>query len=156
MWFTEHTLKMPSVNKQYHNLQEVCVRHYGNTRQKQLTAWRGLHLHSLPSTKSTELLFESHWVWIRSFVNFFLVLPNLQATKAGAASMIHYMVLISARLVLLTLCGWVLCWTLVNLFRSHSVLNLLFLGYPWVLQFYYSIRWVLRNYLGSSCYGAVG
>lgn len=53
-----------------------------------------------------------------------------EATKAGAASMIHYMVLISARLVLLTLCGWVLCWTLVNLFRSHSVLNLLFLGYP--------------------------
>ncbi|XP_058411825.1 transmembrane protein 39A isoform X2 [Diceros bicornis minor] len=52
------------------------------------------------------------------------------AAKAGAASMIHYMVLISARLVLLTLCGWVLCWTLVNLFRSHSVLNLLFLGYP--------------------------
>ncbi|XP_042523381.1 transmembrane protein 39A isoform X2 [Dipodomys spectabilis] len=52
------------------------------------------------------------------------------ATKAGAASMVHYMVLISARLVLLTLCGWVLCWTLVNLFRSHSVLNLLFLGYP--------------------------
>ncbi|XP_010355754.1 transmembrane protein 39A isoform X2 [Rhinopithecus roxellana] len=52
------------------------------------------------------------------------------ATKAGAASMIHYMVLISARLVLLTLCGWVLCWTLVNLFRSHSVLSLLFLGYP--------------------------
>ncbi|KFO30732.1 Transmembrane protein 39A [Fukomys damarensis] len=44
--------------------------------------------------------------------------------------MVHYMVLISARLVLLTLCGWVLCWTLVNLFRSHSVLNLLFLGYP--------------------------
>ncbi|OWK06179.1 TMEM39A [Cervus elaphus hippelaphus] len=53
-----------------------------------------------------------------------------EATKAGASSMIHYMVLISARLVLLTLCGWVLCWTLVNLFRSHSVLNLLFLGYP--------------------------
>ncbi|XP_008265107.1 transmembrane protein 39A isoform X2 [Oryctolagus cuniculus] len=52
------------------------------------------------------------------------------ATKVGAASMIHYMVLISARLVLLTLCGWVLCWTLVSLFRSHSVLNLLFLGYP--------------------------
>ncbi|XP_066203508.1 transmembrane protein 39A isoform X2 [Saccopteryx leptura] len=53
-----------------------------------------------------------------------------EATKAGAASLVHYMVLISARLVLLTLCGWVLCWTLVNLFRSHSVLNLLFLGYP--------------------------
>lgn len=53
-----------------------------------------------------------------------------EATKAGAASMIHYTALILARLVLLTLCGWVLCWTLVNLFRSHSVLNLLFLGYP--------------------------
>lgn len=78
---------------------------------------------------------------------FLLVLPNLQATKAGAASMIHYMVLISARLVLLTLCGWVLCWTLVNLFRSHSVLNLLFLGYPWVLQFYHFIVNLLRNYL---------
>ncbi|KAG3266233.1 TMEM39A-like, partial [Ictidomys tridecemlineatus] len=52
-----------------------------------------------------------------------------EATKAGAASMIHYMVLILVHLVILTLCGWVLCWTLVNLFRSHSVLNLLFLGY---------------------------
>ncbi|XP_071070878.1 transmembrane protein 39A isoform X3 [Dasypus novemcinctus] len=52
-----------------------------------------------------------------------------KATKAGAASMIHYMVLISACLMLLTLCGWVL-WTLFILFRSHSVLNLLFLGYP--------------------------
>ncbi|XP_006522559.1 transmembrane protein 39A isoform X1 [Mus musculus] len=52
------------------------------------------------------------------------------ATKAGAASTVHYTALILARLVLLTLCGWVLCWTLVNLFRSHSVLNLLFLGYP--------------------------
>ncbi|XP_068926077.1 transmembrane protein 39A isoform X2 [Petaurus breviceps papuanus] len=52
------------------------------------------------------------------------------ASKVGAASVIHYVLLITARLVLLTLCGWVLCWTLVNLFRSHSVLNLLFLGYP--------------------------
>lgn len=51
---------------------------------------------------------------------------HLQASQVGATSAIHYMV----RLVLLTLCGWVLCWTLVNLFRSHSVLNLLFLGYP--------------------------
>ncbi|NWS89091.1 TM39A protein, partial [Toxostoma redivivum] len=49
-----------------------------------------------------------------------------EASQVGATSLICYMV----RLVLLTLCGWVLCWTLVNLFRSHSVLNLLFLGYP--------------------------
>nr|XP_048674283.1 transmembrane protein 39A isoform X2 [Caretta caretta] len=53
-----------------------------------------------------------------------------EASQVGATSVIHYMALIMARLVLLTLCGWVLCWTLVNLFRSHSVLNLLFLGYP--------------------------
>ncbi|MBN3286653.1 TM39A protein, partial [Polyodon spathula] len=45
-------------------------------------------------------------------------------------SMVRYTVLIAARFILLTVCGWVLCWTLVNLFRSHSVLNLLFLGYP--------------------------
>uniref|UniRef100_A0A6B2FGG7 Transmembrane protein 39A n=1 Tax=Bothriechis nubestris TaxID=1766655 RepID=A0A6B2FGG7_9SAUR len=53
-----------------------------------------------------------------------------EASQVGTSSMIHDMVLILARLVLLTLCVWVLCWTLVNLFRSHSVLNLLFLGYP--------------------------
>lgn len=68
--------------------------------------------------------------WCTNVYKFLSVLPHLQATKAGAASMIHYTALILARLVLLTLCGWVLCWTLVNLFRSHSVLNLLFLGYP--------------------------
>ncbi|KAF7477629.1 Hypothetical predicted protein [Marmota monax] len=91
-----------------------------------------------------------------------------EATKAGAASMIHYMVLISARLVLLTLCGWVLCWTLVNLFRSHSVLNLLFLGYPCPLSpdlirneveclkadFNHRIKEVLFNSLFSAYYVA--
>ncbi|XP_028937130.1 transmembrane protein 39A isoform X1 [Ornithorhynchus anatinus] len=53
-----------------------------------------------------------------------------EASRAGAGSLARYLVLIAARLALLTLCGWLLCWTLVNLFRSHSVLNLLFLGYP--------------------------
>nr|XP_033799050.1 transmembrane protein 39A isoform X4 [Geotrypetes seraphini] len=53
-----------------------------------------------------------------------------EASQVGTTSMVHYTALITARLVLLTLCGWVLCWTLVNLFRNHSVLNLLFLGYP--------------------------
>ncbi|XP_062956165.1 transmembrane protein 39A isoform X2 [Cynocephalus volans] len=91
-----------------------------------------------------------------------------EATKVGAASMIHYMVLISARLVLLTLCGWVLCWTLVNLFRSHSVLNLLFLGYPCPLSpdlirneveclkadFNHRIKEVLFNSLFSAYYVA--
>ncbi|XP_014947945.1 transmembrane protein 39A isoform X2 [Ovis aries] len=91
-----------------------------------------------------------------------------EATKAGASSMIHYVVLISARLVLLTLCGWVLCWTLVNLFRSHSVLNLLFLGYPCPLSpdlirneveclkadFNHRIKEVLFNSLFSAYYVA--
>ncbi|XP_058886517.1 transmembrane protein 39A isoform X2 [Acipenser ruthenus] len=53
-----------------------------------------------------------------------------EATQTGPTSVVRYTVLIAARCVLLTLCGWVLCWTLVNLFRNHSVLNLLFLGYP--------------------------
>ncbi|KAE8621236.1 hypothetical protein XENTR_v10004735 [Xenopus tropicalis] len=53
-----------------------------------------------------------------------------EASQVGTSSMVHYAALITARLVLLTLCGWVFCWTLVNLFRNHSVLNLLFLGYP--------------------------
>ncbi|MGH0189142.1 UNVERIFIED_CONTAM: hypothetical protein FKN15_033608 [Acipenser sinensis] len=52
------------------------------------------------------------------------------ATQTGPTSVVRYTVLIAARFVLLTLCGWVLCWTLVSLFRNHSVLNLLFLGYP--------------------------
>ncbi|XP_030635766.1 transmembrane protein 39A [Chanos chanos] len=53
-----------------------------------------------------------------------------EASQASPSSLVHYVVLIAARLSLLTLCGWVLCWTLVNLFKNHSVLNLLFLGYP--------------------------
>ncbi|XP_064413257.1 transmembrane protein 39A isoform X3 [Latimeria chalumnae] len=53
-----------------------------------------------------------------------------EVSQTGTTSVVRYTVLISARLILLTLCGWVLCWTLVNLFRNHSVLNLLFLGYP--------------------------
>ncbi|XP_077096559.1 transmembrane protein 39A isoform X2 [Siphateles boraxobius] len=49
---------------------------------------------------------------------------------ACPASLVRYTVLVVVRLVLLTLCVCVLCWTLVHLFRNHSVLNLLFLGYP--------------------------
>ncbi|XP_043096299.1 transmembrane protein 39A isoform X1 [Puntigrus tetrazona] len=53
-----------------------------------------------------------------------------EASLAVPSSLLRYVALITARLILLTLCGWVLCWTLVNLFKNHSVLNLLFLGYP--------------------------
>ncbi|MEQ2191427.1 Transmembrane protein 39A [Xenoophorus captivus] len=51
-------------------------------------------------------------------------------SQSSGGSLLRYIVLIAARLSLLTMCGWVLCWTLVNLCRNHSVLNLLFLGYP--------------------------
>ncbi|OCT93646.1 hypothetical protein XELAEV_18011321mg [Xenopus laevis] len=53
-----------------------------------------------------------------------------QASQVGTSSVVKYSALIIGRLVLLTLCGWIFCWTTVNLFRNHSVLNLLFLGYP--------------------------
>ncbi|XP_010884791.1 transmembrane protein 39A [Esox lucius] len=53
-----------------------------------------------------------------------------EASQTSPGSLVRYVVLIAARLSLLTLCGWVLCWTLVNLFKNNSVLNLLFLGYP--------------------------
>uniref|UniRef100_A0AAV2LMQ1 Transmembrane protein 39A n=1 Tax=Knipowitschia caucasica TaxID=637954 RepID=A0AAV2LMQ1_KNICA len=53
-----------------------------------------------------------------------------EVSQSIGGSLVRYVVLITARLCLLTLCGCVLCWTLVNLCRNHSVLNLLFLGYP--------------------------
>ncbi|XP_062303099.1 transmembrane protein 39A isoform X1 [Osmerus eperlanus] len=53
-----------------------------------------------------------------------------EASQTSPCSLVRYVVLITARLIMLTLCGWVLCWTLVNLFKDNSVLNLLFLGYP--------------------------
>lgn len=57
-----------------------------------------------------------------------------QVSQSSGGSLLRYVVLIAARLSLLTMCGWVLCWTLVNLCKNHSVLNLLFLGYPWVFH----------------------
>ncbi|XP_051558033.1 transmembrane protein 39A isoform X1 [Myxocyprinus asiaticus] len=53
-----------------------------------------------------------------------------EASQSSPVSLVQYVLLIVARLSLLTLCGWILCWTLLNLFKKHSVLNLLFLGYP--------------------------
>ncbi|RXN16583.1 transmembrane 39A [Labeo rohita] len=55
---------------------------------------------------------------------------SLASLASPSSSLVRYVALIAARLILLTLCGWVLCWTLVNLFKHYSVLNLLFLGYP--------------------------
>ncbi|KAG7234644.1 hypothetical protein INR49_004169 [Caranx melampygus] len=64
------------------------------------------------------------------FLLFLYLLVALFVSQSSGGSLLRYMVLIAARLCLLTMCGWVLCWTLVNLCKNHSVLNLLFLGYP--------------------------
>ncbi|XP_077570173.1 transmembrane protein 39A [Stigmatopora nigra] len=53
-----------------------------------------------------------------------------ELSHSTPVSQVCYLVLMAARLCLLTVCFWVLCWTLVNLCKNHSVLNLLFLGYP--------------------------
>lgn len=54
----------------------------------------------------------------------------VQVSQSIGGSLVRYVVLITARLSLLTMCGCVLCWTLLNLCKNYSVLNLLFLGYP--------------------------
>ncbi|KAI3376949.1 hypothetical protein L3Q82_000188 [Scortum barcoo] len=53
-----------------------------------------------------------------------------EVSQSSGGSLLRYVFLIAARLCLLTMCGWVLCWTLVYLCKNYSVLNLLFLGYP--------------------------
>lgn len=96
-------------------------------------------------------------VWVKSILavlvpQFFCQLRYslVQVSQSSGGSLIHYVVLIAARLSLLTMCGWVLCWTLVNLCKNHSVLNLLFLGYPWV--FYPTQPHTLnRTYLKQTC-----
>lgn len=68
------------------------------------------------------------------FFHCFLLIKILcvmfQASLVCPSSLVWYVALIATRLILLTLCGWVLCWTVINLFDNYSVLNLLFLGYP--------------------------
>ncbi|XP_018614126.2 transmembrane protein 39A-like isoform X2 [Scleropages formosus] len=58
-----------------------------------------------------------------------------KTSQVSVTSLLQYMILMSSQLVLLMLCGWVLCWTLIRLFRNHSVLSLLFLGYPFGVYF---------------------
>lgn len=67
-------------------------------------------------------------VWLRSSSSIACLVKVSQS--GGGGSPLRYVFLIAARLSLLTMCGWVLCWTLVNLCKKYSVLNLLFLGYP--------------------------
>ncbi|XP_023690466.1 transmembrane protein 39A-like [Paramormyrops kingsleyae] len=50
--------------------------------------------------------------------------------ETPCSSQLKYVLLVSFRLVLLAASSWGLCLTLASLFRNHSVLSLLFLGYP--------------------------
>ncbi|MFT7808649.1 transmembrane protein 39A-like [Arapaima gigas] len=58
-----------------------------------------------------------------------------EASQVSPSSLLQYVVLVASQLVLLMLCGWVLSSTLISLFTNHSVLNLLFLGYPFGVYF---------------------
>ncbi|MBN3282161.1 TM39A protein, partial [Polyodon spathula] len=96
------------------------------------TVWWYPYSHAAASTSLNFHLIDYH---LATFITVMLARRLVwtmisEATQTGPTSMVRYTVLIAARCILLTVCGWVLCWTLVNLFRNHSVLNLLFLGYP--------------------------
>lgn len=54
----------------------------------------------------------------------------LQASQSGKLSFPHSIFLVMARFAVLTLTGWSLCRSLIYLFRTYSVLRLLFLCYP--------------------------
>lgn len=53
-----------------------------------------------------------------------------QASQSGKLSFPHSIFLVMARFAVLTLTGWSLCRSLIYLFRTYSVLSLLFLCYP--------------------------
>lgn len=96
------------------------------------TVWWYPYSHPAASTSLNFHLIDYH---LASFIAVMLARRLVwalisEASQTGKTSIIRYTALITSRLILLTMCGWVLCWTLVNLFRNHSVLNLLFLGYP--------------------------
>ncbi|XP_055500240.1 transmembrane protein 39A [Leucoraja erinacea] len=96
------------------------------------TVWWFPYLHPAASTSLNFHLIDYH---LAAFITIMLARRLVwtlisEASQTSATSVVRYTLVIVARLVLLTMCGWVLCWTLVNLFRNHSVLNLLFLGYP--------------------------
>ncbi|XP_076838721.1 transmembrane protein 39A isoform X1 [Brachyhypopomus gauderio] len=96
------------------------------------TVWWYPHSHPAASTSLNFYLIDYHLaIFITVMLARRLVWTIVsEASQTSPSSCVQYVLLIVARLSLLTLCGWVLCWTLVNLFKRHSVLNLLFLGYP--------------------------
>uniref|UniRef100_A0A673H3Y2 Transmembrane protein 39B n=1 Tax=Sinocyclocheilus rhinocerous TaxID=307959 RepID=A0A673H3Y2_9TELE len=53
-----------------------------------------------------------------------------EASQSGKLSFPHSVFLVTARFAVLTLAGWSLCRSLIYLFKTYSVLSLLFLCYP--------------------------
>ncbi|KAK2896892.1 hypothetical protein Q8A67_011380 [Cirrhinus molitorella] len=53
-----------------------------------------------------------------------------EASQNGKLSFPHSVFLVTARFAVLTLAGWSLCRSLIYLFKTYSVLSLLFLCYP--------------------------
>uniref|UniRef100_A0A8C6TBH6 Transmembrane protein 39A n=1 Tax=Neogobius melanostomus TaxID=47308 RepID=A0A8C6TBH6_9GOBI len=75
-----------------------------------------------------------------------------EVSQSIGGSLVRYIVLITARLSLLTMCGCVLCWSLVNLCKNHSVLNLLFLGYPFGVYVPLRPNWLRRRSSGRGTF----
>ncbi|XP_018603553.1 transmembrane protein 39A isoform X3 [Scleropages formosus] len=95
------------------------------------TVWWYPYSHSAASTSLNFHLIDYHLViFITVMLARRLVWTIIsEASQQSSSSALRYLLLIAMRLTLLTLCGWLLCWTLVHLFSKHSVLNLLFLGF---------------------------
>ncbi|KAF3844712.1 hypothetical protein F7725_007875 [Dissostichus mawsoni] len=77
------------------------------------------------------VLFELHLFFchlIALFVHYVNIYKT--ASQSGKLSFPHSICLVMARFAVLTLTGWSLCRSLIYLFRSYSVLSLLFLCYP--------------------------
>ncbi|KAM6980021.1 transmembrane protein 39A [Aplochiton taeniatus] len=93
------------------------------------TVWWYPYSHPAASTSMNFHLMDYH---LAIFITIMLArrLVWTIVSEGSRCSLGRYMVVIAARLTLLCLCGWVLCWTLVYLCTNYSVLNLLFLGYP--------------------------
>ncbi|KAI4905033.1 hypothetical protein NFI96_020177 [Prochilodus magdalenae] len=63
-----------------------------------------------------------------------------EASQSGKLSFPHSIFLVTARFAVLTLTGWSLCRSLIYLFRTYSLLSLLFLCYPLDDPFVLSLR----------------
>ncbi|XP_018603549.1 transmembrane protein 39A isoform X1 [Scleropages formosus] len=87
------------------------------------TVWWYPYSHSAASTSLNFHLIDYHLViFITVMLARRLVWTIIsEASQQSSSSALRYLLLIAMRLTLLTLCGWLLCWTLVHLFSKHSI-----------------------------------